>query len=96
MKNPTLPILYLSGEKDPCIGGRRAFHEAMAFMKSRGYQNVKGHLYPGLRHEILNEDNKEAIYHDILSWLEHEVNASSPTMADSQREAFEKDSFRRN
>ena len=27
-------------------------------------------LYPGLRHEILNEADRETVYRDILDWLE--------------------------
>lgn len=73
MKNPSLPILFLSGEKDPCIGSRENFNEAMSFMKSRGYLDVKGRLYPGLRHEILNEDCREEIYRDILLWLNRKL-----------------------
>jgi len=26
-------------------------------------------LYPGFRHEILNEVNKNEVYKDILNWL---------------------------
>ena len=38
-------------------------------MRMAGYRNVKGKLYPGMRHEILNEIEKERVYRDILAWL---------------------------
>ena len=27
-------------------------------------------IYPGVRHEILNEDCKETVYNDILGWTQ--------------------------
>ena len=30
-------------------------------------------LYPGGRHEMLNETNKEQVYQDILTWLKEKV-----------------------
>ena len=69
MKNPELPILFLSGEKDPCINGEVNFKKAMNFMKERGYRRVDGKLYENLRHEILNEDSRQDVYDDILKWL---------------------------
>ena len=67
--NPDLPILFLGGREDPCIGGPGKFAEAIRTMRMAGYRNVKGKLYPGMRHEILNEIEKERVYRDILAWL---------------------------
>lgn len=63
-----LPVMLISGGKDP-IGffGRGVllacdkyeYYGADTFMK----------IYPGLRHEILNEDDYEGIYNDVLEWL---------------------------
>lgn len=39
-------------------------------LRKIGYKNVKNKLYDGLRHEILNEENKEEIYGDILKFIE--------------------------
>jgi len=30
-------------------------------------------LYPGGRHEMLNEINKEQVYDDILKWIQSKV-----------------------
>lgn len=57
-KKPDLPILFVGGGDDPYIGGAAPFHQALRSMRSLGYRNVKGKLYPGLRHEILNEEEK--------------------------------------
>ena len=35
-----------------------------------GLENVSVKLYPGDRHEILNETDKEVVYSDIYEWLD--------------------------
>ena len=37
-------------------------------MRQAGYTNVSGHMFPGLRHEILNEINREEVFERI--WRE--------------------------
>ena len=67
---PELPILFISGAEDACRGGDRGFAQAVEQMRGRGYQAVDSRLYPGMRHEILNETGRQAVYDDVLSWLE--------------------------
>ena len=67
---PSLPILFISGAEDACRGGDKGFAQAVEMMRGRGYREVDSHLYPGMRHEILNEAGKEAVYQDVLDWLE--------------------------
>lgn len=67
--NPDLPVLFISGAEDPCLGNVRKFADAVQNMRCVGYRDVKGKLYRGMRHEILNEKNKEKVYHDISVYL---------------------------
>lgn len=69
MANPSLPILFLAGKEDPCIVSEAKFQHAYDFKKRVGYQQVKAKLYPGMRHEILNETKKEEVYEDVLEFL---------------------------
>ena len=39
-------------------------------MKKVGYINVTSKLYPNMRHEILNETEKQRVWDDILLKLE--------------------------
>ena len=39
-------------------------------MRKVGYTNVSSRLFEGMRHEILNETEKESVYADILDFLE--------------------------
>ena len=65
------PILFVAGEQDP-VGnmgkGVRRSYEAFA---AAGVEDVSIKLYPGLRHEILNEaSQQQTVYQDIADWLE--------------------------
>ena len=69
-------ILFLAGQEDPCVGNGRKFVQELQHMKRVGYKKLTGKMYPGMRHEILNEDCRETVYGDILQWLESRVPAS--------------------
>ncbi len=70
MQNPNLPILFVAGAEDPCIISIKDFDKAVNFLRQRGYEDVASKLYPGMRHEILNEVGKEAVWHDVESFAE--------------------------
>lgn len=70
VRNPQLPVLFLGGEKDPCIGGGRRFVKQLQFLKNVGYKKVTGKMYPNMRHEILNEKGKEEVYANIAAYLD--------------------------
>ena len=72
--NPDLPVLFIGGYEDPCIGGARKFAQAVQTMRRVGYMDTKGKLYPGMRHEILNEREKEKVYHDVKKYIEKKLN----------------------
>ncbi|RZT01075.1 alpha/beta fold hydrolase [Cuneatibacter caecimuris] len=69
-KNPALPILFVSGSEDPCLLRPAKFKQAVELMKQAGYSDVCGRLYPGMRHEILNEAGKEKVFADLLEFME--------------------------
>ncbi len=62
----TVPLLMLHGEDDPLCDpeGSREFHRDVPSAGS------ELRVYPGLRHEIFNEPEAEAVYADALEWLE--------------------------
>ncbi len=76
LNNPTIPILLLAGEDDPVIGGETSFYSSVSFIRNRGYSNTRQKLYPELRHEILQEDDK-AVLPDILEFLNFVVSPGS-------------------
>lgn len=70
---PGLPVHFIAGATDPCIGSVKKFSRAVSFLRDRGYAQVTSKLYPGMRHEILNETGKEDVWRDVeamlKSWL---------------------------
>jgi len=73
VSHPKMPILFIAGSDDPIIINKQAWEESQTFLKEMGYANVSGKLYPGGRHEILNETNKQEVYEDIIHWIESEI-----------------------
>lgn len=67
--NPRMPVLFVSGADDPCLIDVRHFAKAVRSMRRAGYSNVRGKLYPGMRHEILNEIGKEKVFHDLTVYM---------------------------
>ena len=65
--NPELPVHFYSGADDTCAPDRAGFENAIKRMKNAGYAHVNGYMFPGLRHEILNEKNREEVFERIWS-----------------------------
>ena len=63
-----LPVRFYSGADDPCVLGEKGFVRAMESMKNAGFEDVQGVLFPGMRHEILNETDKQQVFERI--WTE--------------------------
>lgn len=65
---PGLPILLVSGAEDP-VGGAEAVESVTAHYRDAGVRQVDSLVYAGKRHEILNETNADAVYQDIVDWI---------------------------
>ena len=70
VENPSLPVHFIAGAYDPCIGSIAKFSAAVSFFRARGYRNVSSKVYPNMRHEIHNEAGKEAVWQDIAKTLD--------------------------
>ena len=42
-------------------------------LKDAGVQNIECKLYPGARHELLVETNKQEVFADIADWLDRQL-----------------------
>ncbi len=65
---PSLPILLISGAKDPIGFNGKGVINVCDNLEAAGHE-PKVILYPGSRHEILNEENNDIVFADILDWL---------------------------
>jgi alpha-beta hydrolase superfamily lysophospholipase len=65
-----LPVLLLSGQRDP-VGGEEASQvNALAELMRRRGLPVEQHVYPDARHEVLNETNRDEVTADLVTWLD--------------------------
>lgn len=69
LANPSLPVHFIAGENDPCIISPEKFAEAVDFMRKVGYKKVTSKLYPGMRHEVLNEVGKAEVWKDVADFF---------------------------
>jgi len=65
-----LPILMISGEEDPVGGYGKQVDRVYRDLTGAGLTNVEKKMYPGDRHEILNELDKQQVMEDIVAWME--------------------------
>ena len=70
VKNPTLPIHFISGDKDAVMISSMKWVNSLDFLLDVGYENVTGKLYNDFRHEVLNEIGRKDVYKDVLAFLE--------------------------
>ncbi|MCI9224920.1 MAG: alpha/beta hydrolase [Acutalibacter sp.] len=65
-----LPVFLIAGDQDP-VGNYGAGPRQVAdWLQAAGVHSVQLKLYPGMRHEVLNEIGREEVYGDVLEWLE--------------------------
>ena len=65
-----IPILFISCEMDPVGDLGKGVRKAYESFRKAGVKDVELKLYPGLRHEILNEKEKDQVYADIWAWVQ--------------------------
>lgn len=64
-----LPVFFIAGKEDPVGPYGRGVEKAAREFQKAGMQNVSCKIYPGCRHEILNELNRQEVFEDIANWL---------------------------
>lgn len=76
--DPATPVYFFAGDADP-VGnmGRGVKKVALLFQKA-GVRDVRVALYPGGRHEMLNETNRDEVLADLLTWLEEHMHLPAP------------------
>ena len=68
-----LPLLFLAGDADPVGEQGKGVRRAIQSLKDAGVQNIECKLYPGARHELLVETNKQEVFADIADWLDRQL-----------------------
>lgn len=68
-----LPLLMISGDADPVGNFGKGTKLVYERLRQAGCRDLQLKLYPGARHEVLNELCKEQAYQDIAEWLEQRL-----------------------
>lgn len=65
-----LPIHLFAGEIDPVGDNGKGVTQIHDKYKKAGIKTLSIKLYPGGRHEMLNETNREEVYRDSIAWFD--------------------------
>ena len=71
--NKDLPVYFMSGDMDPVGSQGKGVRLAYESFQKAGMKDVTLKLYPGGRHEMLNETNNGEVFADVLAWLESKL-----------------------
>lgn len=69
-----LPIFLLAGDADPVGAYGKGPRQVTKALQAAGCRDVSLKLYPGKRHELLNEANRSQVFEDIFHWLKEKQN----------------------
>lgn len=70
---PSLPIYIAVGEADPLNAGMALLTPLVDRFAAAGLTDVTVRVYPGARHEIFNETNRDEVIADLVGWLDRVV-----------------------
>ena len=73
VQNPELPILFLSGEDDPCYINKRKWKQAVERLSYLGYEDIHAILFERMRHEIHNEEEREKVFEELDRFVQRIV-----------------------
>lgn len=68
-----LPLLFLAGDDDPVGNKGEGVRRAAQSMRDAGVRQVEVKLYPGARHELLVELNRQEVFADIQAFIEKHI-----------------------
>ena len=68
-KTMDIPILLISGDKDPVGGMSKGVIRVTNMLQKAGLSDVKLRLFKDARHELVNDVNKMEVYYVIFNWL---------------------------
>jgi alpha-beta hydrolase superfamily lysophospholipase len=77
----TLPLLFIAGTRDPTSMGGIGNGQVAARYRAAQNPSVTDKRYPGARHELLNETNRDEVWRDLLQWIATQLQARSSVAA---------------
>ena len=71
--DPNTPVYIYSGDRDPVGTNGKGVKKVWGYFKEHGTKDLTMKLYPGGRHEMFNELNRQEVFDDLLHWLENHI-----------------------
>ncbi len=68
-----LPVFFVSGSDDPVGECSKGVYRAVNSFHNVGMKNVTLKIYPGDRHEILHETDRQTVYSDLGNWMDSQL-----------------------
>jgi alpha-beta hydrolase superfamily lysophospholipase len=68
-----LPIYVFAGSEDPVGEQTKSINQLLSAYRAAGLENVQHRYYPGGRHEMFNETNRDEVVNDLLAWLDAKI-----------------------
>lgn len=73
--NHDLPVLFFAGEEDPVGNMGKGVRRSAEAFETAGMTDVTVKLYPGYRHEMINEPCREQVYEDVCHWMTERISS---------------------
>lgn len=70
-----MPVLLIAGEEDPVGAYGKGVETVYGWLKDAGVRKLDLKLYPGMRHEVLNEVERGIVYSDTLEFIKSLTNS---------------------
>lgn len=68
--NPDLPIMSLVGSEDKFSGGDKGLADTVSTLHKIGYHHVVSIQEPHMKHEVLQETNRQVVFNRLLKFFE--------------------------
>lgn len=72
-----LPVYFIAGECDPVGQMGAGVRKTAARFRAAGVRDVEMRLYPGARHELFNETNRDEVTRELIDWLNRHTAAEA-------------------
>jgi alpha-beta hydrolase superfamily lysophospholipase len=66
----SLPVYVIAGACDPVSARTRGLQRLLAAYRRSGLTRVTHRFYPGARHELFHETNRDEVTRDLMAWLD--------------------------
>ena len=64
-----IPVLLISGEDDPVGERGKGVYRTLSGLSRAGLEDITVKIYPGMRHHVFLETDRNDIFHYIHLWL---------------------------